>query len=610
VYHGVSGAGFLDWDDITYVIDYPHLGKVGHFWASFSDGYIPVTYTWWSLALNSFGKNPAAFHFLNLLFHILATFVVYFLLKSFLEYFYYSQKEIFRNCKIFALMGALLFAVHPLQVEAVCWVTSLKDLSSGFFACLAIFCFVQFRFKNKNNFYLFGLVSFLLAMLSKPTAVSVLPMILIIDFFLFRKSVRSSIIRLIPWVLVALPVLALNALSQEKLVSLYQAPWFSRPFIALDAMGFYLYKLFFPLTILPDYGRSPRNIISSGLIFWTWLPVAGLIAGSLMAIRCNRSSKTSPLIRENIQYSTRNFQYQSKINQSNNPSIHQSFFPIIGFFLFIAGLLTVSGLIPFAAQNNSTVYDRYVYLSMVGAALAFCFVLAGIRKYRLLSLLIGFALLGVLSYKSMVQSRIWKNDFQLWSYTLSRKPESVVALVNLGSQFSAKGNTGRALQLYKKAVEIAPFDPDARNNLGSMLAKTGNLNEAELHYKEAVRLNPRLQTAHKNQMRIYMLKKDWKNARHNISALLKLNPRHVDANLNLAEIYLHKQQFEKCISHLNNLKQWLKNHPDMENFLGVSYAGIGDNTTAQKHFRKALELKPQHNSAKQNLSRSIRDMQK
>ncbi len=569
---------------MTYVIDYPNLGNVGHFWTSFSDGYIPLTYTWWSLAWNSFGKNPVAFHFLNVLLHILTTFVVYLLLKSLLEFFYCSQKKNVGNYKIFALMGALLFAVHPLQVEAVCWVTSLKDISSGFFACLAIFFFVKFRLKNKNNFYFFGLVPFLLAMLSKPTAVSVLPMILIIDFLLFKKSVRETIIRLIPWALVALPILALNALSQEKLVSLYQAPWFSRPFIALDAMGFYLYKLFFPLTILPDYGRSPRNLIHSKLIYWTWLPVAGLIAVSLMAIRRNRSNKTSSLIP---------FQ-----------------FPIAGFFLFLAGLLTVSGLIPFAAQNNSTVYDRYVYLSMVGAALAFCFVLAGIRKHRIHALIIGFGLLGILGYKSMVQSRIWKTDFQLWNYNLSRKPESVVALVNLGRQFSAKGNTGRALQLYQEAVRIAPFDPDARNNLGSMLAKTGNLNEAELHYKEAVRLNPRLQTAHKNLMRIYMLKKDWNNARLSVHALMKLNPRHIGANLNLAEIYLHKQQFKKCISHLNDIKQWLKNHPDLENFLGVSYAGIGDNSAAQTHFKKALELNPQHNSAKQNLSRSVREMNK
>ncbi len=604
---------------MTYVIDYPHLGNIGHFWTSISDGYIPVTYTWWSLALNFFGKNPAAFHFLNILFHILTTFVVYLLLKSLLEYFFSSQKEIIRKCELMinsnnnlysfdlvaglALMGALLFAVHPLQVETVCWVTSLKDVSAGFFSCLALFCFVNYRLKNRNFFYLFGLSSFLLAMLSKPTAVSVLPMILILDFIIFKKTARSTIILLIPWVLIALPILALNAFSQDKLVSLYQAPWISRPFIALDAMGFYLYKLFFPVTLLPDYGRSPRNLISNGLIYWTWIPVAGLIVASLMVVRRNRLAIPS-LHHSKTKSPGPPLKKGESIQNSNIPPLH---FLAVGFFLFLAGILTVSGLIPFAAQNNSTVYDRYVYLSMIGAALAFCFVLAGIRKHKIPALIIGFGLLAVLGYKSMVQSRIWKNDFRLWSYTLSHKPNSAVALINLGRQYSAKGDTDRALRLYKKAVEIAPFDPDAQNNLGSMMAKTGNMNAAELHYMEAVRLNPRLRTAHENLMRIYMLKRDWNNARYSINALLNLNSRHIGANLNQAEIYLHKQQFEKCISHLNDMKKWVRNNPDIENFLGVSYAGIGDNAAAQSHFKKALELNPQHKSAKQNLSRSIHE---
>ena len=476
------------------------------------------------------------------------------------------------------MVGALMFAVHPLQVEAVSWVTSLKDLSSGLFACLALFCFIQFRIKNKIVIYAFGIASFLLAMLSKPTAVSVLPMILIIDFFIFKINIKNSIIRIIPWVLVAFPILILNAFSQGKLVSLYQEPWFFRPFIALDSMGFYLYKSFFPFIILPDYGRSPRYLIENGLIYWTWLPVAGLIVGSLIIIRHNLSNKISSL---------------------------RGIFA--GLFLFLAGLLAVSGLIPFAAQNNSTVYDRYVYLSMVGVALFFCFILASFRKNRKFALIIAFSLIIILGYKSTVQSKIWKNDFRLWSYTLSKKQDSVVALINLGRQFSTKGDTDRALQLYQKAVDIAPYDPDAQNNLGSVLAKTGKMNSAELHFEKAVKLNPRLITAQENLMRIYMLKYDWNNAQRTIQTLLNLNSRHVGANLNQAEIFLHKKQFKKCLSFLNIVKKWLKNNPDLENFIGVAYAGIGNKSAAQAHFKIALELNPHHKSATQNLSNSFRN---
>ncbi|RLD08857.1 MAG: hypothetical protein DRI44_09425 [Chlamydiae bacterium] len=591
MYHSALSFGFLDWDDMTYVIDYPNLGNVGYFWSSFSNGYIPITYTWWSLTLDVFGKNAAAFHYLNILFHILTTLVVYFLLKSLLKYFYRFQKEILEKCGMFALMGALLFAVHPLQVESVCWITSLKDVSAGFFSCLALFYFVQFRLKNKKSFYSLGLISFLFAMLSKPTAVSVLLMILIIDFLLFKKNVRNTIVSLVPWMIIALPILALNAYSQEKLISLYQAPWFTRPIIALDAMSFYLYKLFLPINILPDYGRSPFNLIGGGLIYWTWIPVSILIAASLIFVRCTRLTNSS-------------------IHQSTDSPIHKFIFLISGLFLFIAGILPVSGLIPFAAQNNSTVYDRYVYLSMLGTALVFCFVLAEIKKNRKTALIIGCVLLAALSWRSMAQSQIWENDFQLWNYTLVNKKNSVVAMINLGRQFSAKGDITNAFRLYQKAVEIAPYDPDAHNNLGSILARKGNFNSAELHFREAVRLNPKLQTAHENLMRIYMLRHDWINARHCIRTLLKLNPRHVGANLNQAEIYLHTQQFEKCINHLNEINRWLKNNSDLENFLGVAYAGLGNKVTAQMHFRKALELNPKNKSAKQNLSKSVLDMQK
>ena len=577
---------------MTYVIDYPNLGNVSHFWLSFSNGYIPVTYTWWSLTLNIFGKNAVAFHLLNIMFHLLTTFVVYLLLKSLLEYFYRLHKKTLKNCGVFALMGALLFAVHPLQVESVCWITSLKDVSAGFFACLALFYFVQFRLKNRKYFYLPGLISFLFAMLSKPTAVSVLPMILIIDFLLFKKNVRNTIASLVPWAAIALPILAFNAYSQEKLISLYRAPWFFRPVIALDALSFYLYKLFFPVAILPDYGRSPINLIGSGLIYLTWIPVSILIAVSLIFVRRNRLANPS-------------------IRQSIDSPIHKSIFLITGFFLFIAGILPVSGLLPFAAQNNSTVYDRYVYLSMFGAALVFCFALAGIKKkQKTVFLTIGFVLLAALSWKSMAQSQIWKNDFQLWNYTLAHKKNSVVAMINLGRQFSAKGDTTNALRLYQNAVGIAPCDPDAQNNLGSILAQRGDIKSAELHFIEAVRLNPKLQTAHENLMKIYMMWHDWNNARHYICALLKLNPRHVGANLNRAEIYLHTQQFEKCINHLNEISSWLKNDSDLENYLGVAYAEIGNITVAQMHFKKALEINPQNKSAKQNLSKNVLDTQK
>ena len=139
------------------------------------------------------------------------------------------------------------------------------------------------------------------------------------------------------------------------------------------------------------------------------------------------------------------------------------------------------------------------------------------------------------------------------------------------------------------------------------MAQMGNMNSAELHFKEAVKLNLRLITAQENLMRIYMLKYDWKNAQLTIINLLNLKPRHVGANLNQAEIFLHKKQFKKCISHLNLIKKWLKNNPDLENFIGVAYASIGDNSAAQTHFKFALELNPQHKSAKQNLSRCLSD---
>jgi len=386
---------FVDWDDGKLIYDNTNitqgtLGGLARQWnwrdPNTFNLYDPLVYTtWWLLAHaakiqtpDALGAtiNPQVFHAANLIVHWLAGCVV---------------------LEILALIGiggwpgfagAMLFVVHPLQTEAVAWATGMKDLLGGLFALATIWRYLvaaQSEGTARRNNYIAASVLCLAALLSKPSAV-VLPLIVVsFDVILFRRPIRRSLPWIGLWVVMAVAATLINASIQPAGARLQPWPIWSRPLIAGDALSFYLCKLVLPIDLSFDYGRAPLAMLNDPWLhtslYWSWIFPA-TVALFIWWLR-------RPML-------------------------------TVAALVFFLGLLPVLGLVPFAYQYFSTVADRYVYLPMLGAAIAAAWVLARFGN-RVVWCAVG-AVFAVLMSMSFLQAGTWKDTDTLYARALSLNP--------------------------------------------------------------------------------------------------------------------------------------------------------------------------------------------
>lgn len=378
---------FVDWDDGTLIYDNGNvtqgtLDGLARQW-NWRDPhtfalYDPLVYTaWWVLAHaaklqtpDTLGAtiNPQVFHAANLLVHWLAGCVVL---------------EILARIGIGGwpgFAGALLFVVHPLQTEAVAWATGMKDLLGGLLALASIWRYlvaIQSHGAGRRNNYIGATLLCLGALLSKPST-AVLPLIVVsFEVILYRRPLRRSLVWVGPWLLMAATATAITW-SIQPAAKLNSWPLWSRPLIAGDALAFYLGKLVLPIHLSFDYGRTPLAMLSDPGLYWNWIfPV--IVAAIVWRLR-------QPVL-------------------------------TAGAMVFFLGLLPVLGLAPFAYQYFSTVADRYVYVSMLGVAMATGLFLARFGNWAVWCGAGG--VLVVLMSLSFLQAGRWKDTDTLYAYAMS-----------------------------------------------------------------------------------------------------------------------------------------------------------------------------------------------
>ncbi len=453
---------FVVYDDSVHVRTNPYFNpptwpNLLQFWTKPYEGlYIPVTYTAWGglAALTSTSgvdgteHDPQAFHCANLLVHLLSVLIVFSLL------------ELVMHDPWAAFGGALLFGLHPLQVEPVAWISGFRDALAGFFLLAAVWqylCFAAAPSGGRRRYLYYGLatLAFVLAMLSKPAAV-VAPLAAgIIGCLMLQRPLRRVVADLLPWVALAVPVVLVTRMSQPGAKIDFITPLWQRPLIAGDALTFYLRKLTVPLWLGPDYGRTPQYVLRHG---WVWL--TGLLPFALAALLLWR--------------------YRRKWLMSAAG-------------VFLVALLPVLGLLPFAFQNISTVADRYVYFAMLGPALALAWLIKGRRAW---AVAVCVLLLGFFGVRSACQVRHWQNTTTLFQHALYVNPASSLSHVNLGVFAQRQGRLEEAIAHYNEALRVNPKEVHAHYNLGMIQQKSGRPDLATRHYMTALRINPHYTQAH------------------------------------------------------------------------------------------------------------------
>jgi hypothetical protein len=441
VFAPLLGHHFIESGDDTASIltnpDYnpPTFAKLAHYWVPppKETFYVPVTYTLWGLlamisrqsAPAGVPFNPAFFYAANLAAHAISASLVFLILlrlfssrggalflplptgegwgegKSVQSQFSNGKRSSFSfslagserlvpSAFLAAWLGAALFALHPAQVEGVANAWSVYTPLSGTFGFLAIWQYMLFSQRNGRiawAHYAAATFAFLLALLTKPTAVAVPLVIGVIDLVLQRRKPSTVAVTLAPWWALSLLIILFNEHSSPGATVFVPEPSL-RPLVPLDAIGFYVAKVLVPLNLVSDYGRSPRWLMGHPLAWLTCLIPVAIFAAVWR-------------VRKRVAW------------------------PLASFGVFVTGLLPSIGIVPFDFQHYSTVADRYLYIAMLGPAIAAAFLVA---RFGRVAAGTTIGLLGILTTLSVIQLGYWRDDWRLTTHTMETNPQSLAAV--------------------------------------------------------------------------------------------------------------------------------------------------------------------------------------
>lgn len=531
---------FLRWDDLQHIRDNPYLNplsfdKVVALWGNqYGHLYIPLTYTIWAvfIAFNYFfgigAQTPQSglyiFLFANILIHFINTLLVYQLLDQLIHQ---SPQTLLKTQAKYktptktpthhwswpAFCGALIFSLHPIQVESVAWMSGFKEIIWVTFALLSINRFLSWLSNSKDSkalytSFFFGLAS----ILCKPTAI-VLPLIYLLLYVQFSpkkwqgawKVFTKSLAFFVPFALIT------KYLQPDEFLQFYIS-FPEKLLIVIDTLVFYLWKIILPLSLAPDYGRRPDITIQSMNILLILTAAASGIAMSYQLI------------------------YKKKSREF-----------ILSSLFFVIPLLPVLGIISFGFQNYSTVADRYVYFPLIGISMLVTFGLQRIENLKIVHLtpifIIFLAWIG-LDYR---QSLHWKNNESLFNYTLKVNPTSYMAENNLGQIDFEKGNIQKAKERFERSLKLNPVYTPAKVNYGAALFSVGQKEESVKVFTEALKLDPgNLQAL----MNIGLIKLDqqlYNEAVPYLNSTVKENPAYPEGWNNLGIAYIHLKQFKLAV---------------------------------------------------------------
>lgn len=469
--HPLIASQFVEWDDYETIgrnpaVNPPTLDGFLSYWLEpYMSLYFPLTQSVWHvLAALVYTDTPlpnglhlpaAPFKILNLLTHGLAVILSYRILLK------------LRLASVPALFGAALFAVHPLQVESVGWTSGFKDLLCALLVLTAVDRFISFRHLQSvapasdgdaRRLWHFSIAFTLLALLAKPTAVVVPVLLFTVDRFWFGRSLRKTILRVWPHMLLAAAVaLATKFFIQTASQVTTQVDLIYRPLIATDALAFYITRFIWPVDLAFAYGHTPARVLQSGSLYWTWL-LPTLIALLILFAR-----------RSDVRF-------------------------VVAGLLALIPLLPVLGLITFEYQQYSTTGDHYAYMSFLGAAIALATLLQRAPKsLRASGYVFASVLLVALSIQSYRQTFVWRDGESLSLRTVAVDPQSWAGFNNLSAYYLSQKRFDEAERAASQSLSIRGFEEgnlEAQFNIASILIQKGQISQAIPSLARIVRAAP------------------------------------------------------------------------------------------------------------------------
>jgi tetratricopeptide (TPR) repeat protein len=561
VYQPAWQGDFL-WDDDAHVTS-PELQSwrgLGRIWVEVeaTQQYYPLLHSAFWFEHRLWGDATLGYHLLNILLHGTSAFLVALILR--------------RLAVPGAYLAAAIFALHPVHVESVAWITEQKNTLSGVFFLSALLVYLHFDQTRKKSQYMAAMALFLLALVSK-TVTGVLPGALLVIFWWQRGrlSWRKDVLPLVPFFLLgagggmitAWWELSLNRCTGPD----YDQTLVERFLIAGRAVWFYLGKLFWPAKLTFIYPRW--QIDAAAAWQWGFLLAAVALTVALWAIRRRARG------------------------------------PLAAWLFFAGTLFPVLGFFNLYAARYSFVANHYQYLASLGIiTLMSAGIVLLLERWRLsrpMACLVCLLLLAALATLTWRQSRVYADVETLYEATIAENPDCWMAYNNLANAWVARAEWQAAIPHYRRALALKPDYVDAHVNLGMALEHEGNVDEAIAHYRQALALNPDFLNAHINLGAALERQGRWPEAVAQYRQALDLSPGSFAAHLNLGQVLRRQGHLDEAIAEYRHALALRPAYADAHVNLGGILAWQGKFDEATTEFRQALRIAPSHAMAQRNL---------
>jgi tetratricopeptide (TPR) repeat protein len=549
-YLGILGNDINIWDDRMYVIENPFFGDLSFsmlkriFYEYLLGNYHPITMLIMAVEFSLNGFSPFVFHGFSLVLHIIICFQVLSIAKKFIG----------EN----AIYAALLFAVHPLHVESVAWVSEQKDLLYTLFICLAFQSWINFRETGKSNAVILFFICFLLGCLSKAMAVSLFPVILLTDYFFFKKSrlTKKEILIYLFFLCICLltGLVAIKAQEASEAIDLSgNVSWPQRFGLA----GYGLLNYFFRLIV--PFGFSvfhPYPTIRPGVID-PLIPFYSIILIVFLGL-CYLAFKKHKLL-------------------------------FYGLMVFLMTLVLVLQILPVGAASWA---ERYAYVPSIAWSII---IVALLKQYNLLnkkSFILSFiSTLVLIIYGGLTFGRtlVWKNEITIWEDVVKKYPDTdkglcnrgltyfrigkktaaisdlkavinanpnyLPALAGLAEIYAAVDSNAAAMNMYSKILERKPNSIEALNGKGVLLAVSGQHDKALDLFKLANAISPNDPTAYYNIGNAYYFLNYFDEAKKWYFKAIEKRPLFPKALNNIGNVFLKEKEYRSALAYFEKAKK-------------------------------------------------------
>ena len=515
---------FLNWDDYAHYISNPCVyslswsNLVEMFKQTVNETYIPLTTLSFNLEYHLFGASSFVSHLINMLLHLSVAWMVYLFAKQ----LKFSAWE--------AFVAAGLFALHPMRVESVAWVTERKDVLGILFYMLCLWQYWKYLETSSRKNYGLSLLFAFLSVLTKAMALSIPWVLLLVDWYYRRRLTKYVWLDKIPFAVLIFPIVWITVSTVALHPNVGSHSWL----IGLWSLMWYLDKFFLPFDLQPAYS-APFPVALVNIHYFKSLLILIAFGGSLWLWRKNR----------------------------------------LFVFACLFWLSTIFIFWRFDFTLKNIVADRFMYLPCIILTL---WIAKQLAPYKKVCIVLA-VFLGVLTFQ---QCGVWKNDRTIWAAVVQRDPKCVLAKVNYDHMYYVSIDNNINFKGMTKQIDQDPLSPQAYLARGEALLKVQNPYLAIMDANKAIQLNPRDDKAFvlRGQMRAMLIK--YELALEDFNQAIAINPRNDNAHLQKASVLLYLQRNDEALS---SFAKALEINPGLiavYNQRGYLYIG-------QEEYRKAIK---------------------